>query len=80
MDHEFLDKSIDTWESDPGYIIAQDKIKSLSVVNDGVEWECKLAHDFLETACMEENLENVLQFVENGKTFNAKSEKEETEI
>lgn len=65
LDKEFLHKPISDWESDPGFVAGKEKIHSLSVVNDGAERGVKLAHDFLDSARKEGNLQNILQVVEN---------------
>ena len=66
LDHGFLDKPIDKWESDPGYILAKDKIKSLSVVNVGAERGVKLTHTVTfcrKTSKMSSNLSKTIDFL-----------------
>ena len=65
--HDFLNKPVDDWSTDEGYLATKDIVESLAVVNDAAERGVKLGHDFLSYARNEENYQNILQVVENDR-------------
>ena len=64
----FLTKPVDSWMEDTNYVQGKEKVDALKVVNDSAERGVKLANDFLPSARLEENYQNVLQVVENDRT------------
>ena len=64
---KFLDLPAKDRSSNPQLQAAKEVFASFSVVNDGAERGVKLAHDFLDVARKEGNLQNILQVVGNDK-------------
>ena len=64
----FLTKPVVSWMEDMNYVQGKEKVDALKVVNDSAERGVKLANDFLLSARLEENYQNVLQVVENDRT------------
>ena len=55
------------WTNSHSYYESQELVNSLRVVNDSAENGVKLCYDFLSSSKKEQQLQNILQVVENGR-------------
>ena len=76
----FLNHPVEEWPSRQDYLIAEEVVSSLSVVNDAAERGVKLCSDFLPSAKGDGILQSVLQVVENNRARkgNQRKDKQET--
>ena len=77
IDPKFMDYPVETWTHNETYKAGKDNVRSINCVNDCAERGVKLSSDFLGSARMEKNYQNVLQVVEKDRktTPNLRSRK-----
>ena len=64
---DFLKLPVLEWTNSHSYYESQELVNSLRVVNDSAENGVKLCYDFLSSSKKEQQLQNILQVVENGR-------------
>ena len=65
LESEFLKYPSSEWSNRSSYQYAKKVVDAIQVVNDAAERGVKLASDYLDSAKIEENYQNILQVVEN---------------
>ena len=67
LESEFLKYPSSEWSNRSSYQHAKKVVDAIQVVNDAAERGVKLASDYLDSAKIEENYQNILQVVENNR-------------
>ena len=65
IDSNFMKKPVEEWCGISSYVMNQEVINSLRVVNDAAERGVKLCSDFISSAQKEAKLQHILQVLEN---------------
>ena len=68
IDSEFLSQPVAEWNKNSNFILGENIVKNLHVVNDAAERGVKLCNDFLGAAKSEAKLQKTLQVVENARS------------